>query len=287
MISEYEKRLIIEHGHDACSRHVLSHSAGVLNSALPAKAIAPDTGQPVTCDTPASGSPMRWGSHHFILSASHVFDDAKPDDLRVATYSSLPTEYLAAEAVTAHDLTAGLLLGEDSCIHRCTWEDLAIVTVDPSNYSGVDFTDLNASCSDPAQGEDVASCGFPSDHYIPVKTPAFPGSQEKIELAIYPTFFGGAVSPFPSADEVKFYYGGDLDPQRHYLVPYELPGVSDDPHGVSGSAVWRENSEKHIVWRPCFKFAGTITHYHRKKRRLRVVKASTVRRFVAEVFGEP
>jgi len=227
------------------------------------------------------------GSHHFILSAGHVFAEAKPDNLRVATYWSLPAEYLAPEAVTARDLTAGLPLDENSCIHLCTWEDLAIVTVNPSNYSGLDFTDLNASWSDPSPGEDVASCGFPSDHQIPVKTPAVPGGRETIELAIYPTFFGGAVSPFPSAEEVKFYYAGDLDPQRHYLVPYELPGVSDDPHGVSGSAVWRWNNEKQIVWSPCFKFAGTITHYHRKKRRLRVVMASVVRRFVAEVFGEP
>jgi hypothetical protein len=230
---------------------------------------------------------MKWGRHHFILSAGHVFERAAPKDLRVLTFEELPRDYIAPRTISHQDVADPCPLTEDSVIHRCEWEDLAIVTVDHDRFPRVDFTDLADSWIDPTAGQDVDGCGFPTDHNVAVEKRILSDGREQVDLGLYPTLFGGRVSPFPSPDEVKFYYGGDLDPQKHYLIPYQSGGVSDEPAGISGSAVWWWNNERQVIWRPNFIFAGTVTHYHRKKMRIRVVKASVVRRFVTELFGNP
>lgn len=239
-LSDHTKRTIADQGSDACRRHILGHSAGIVNSAIRAVALDPYTGRHRDSDTPGTGSPMKWGQHYFILSAAHLFESAEPSDLRILTFENLPADYIDPKAAKERDVADGSPLTSDSKIHRCEQEDLAIATVDPKRFPGVDFTDLAENSIDPAAGEHVSGCGFPSDNYVAFKKQR---GNEQVELAIYPTLFGGAVLPFPSEDEVKFYYSGDLNEEKHYLIPYELPGVSEEPAGVSGTAVWLWSQE--------------------------------------------
>jgi hypothetical protein len=229
---------------------------------------------------------MKWGGHHFVLSAAHVFENAEARDLRVFTYSSLPLEYKGREALTKRDIVDGTPLTDSSVIHRCEWEDLAVVTVDPQKFPGVDFTEPDKDWIDPAVGENVHCCGFPSDHSVMVNQKTVGHKRVEVDLAVWPTSFGGPVLPFPSSDELKFHYD-DLDPNSHYLIPYDGAGVSKHPGGISGAAVWWESDEKQLIWRPNFRFAGTCTHCHKKGTRVRVVKATAVRRFLGDLFGDP
>ena len=265
-------------------RHVLQHTAATVN-AVREFGTDPHTGRRADSEVPGTGTPMKWREHHFVLSAAHVFEKAGPKDLRVLVYSNLPVAYKSPESLTTDDIVAGVALTDASVIHRCEWEDLAVVTVDAAQFPGVDFTEPEKGWIDPPAGENVHSCGFPTDHSVSVNRRVVSPTRDEIDLAIWPTIFSGPVLPFPSEHEVKFHYD-DLDSNRHYLVPYDGANVSKDPHGFSGAAVWWESDKKEMIWRPNFKFAGTTTHCHKKGSIVRVVKASVVRRFLAELFGE-
>lgn len=275
---------LIDQSSDACMRHVLRHTASIVNT-VREFGTDPYTGRRADSEVPATGTPMTWRKHHFVLSAAHVFDKAGPTDLRILMHTDLPSTYKARDSLTMRDIADGLPLTDASVIHRCKWEDLAVVTIDAAQFPGVDFIEPDKAWVDPPAGEMVHCCGFPTDHSVRVNHRVVSPTRDEVDLAVWPTIFSGVVLPFPSEDEVKFHYD-DLDSQRHYLIAYDGVGVSKHPGGVSGAAVWWESDKKEIIWRPNFKFAGTATHCHKKGLIVRVVKASVVRRFLVELFNE-
>jgi hypothetical protein len=229
---------------------------------------------------------MKWGEQHFVLSAAHVFEKATAEDLRVLTFENLPATYKDSGSLTKDDIVDGKPLSSECVIHRCEWEDLAVVTINAEKFPGVDFIEPEKEWVDPAVGENAHCCGFPSDHSVIVNKRRVSDKRVEADLAVWPTTFSGEILPFPATEELKFRYPG-LDEERHYLIPYTLPGVSEKARGFSGAAVWWESDEKQTVWRPNFRFAGVCTHWYPKRSRVAVVKASVVRRFLAEVFGPP
>ena len=281
--SDYVRQGLVNQSSDACMQHLLRHTAAIVNS-IRVVGVNRQTGQRGDSEVPGTGCPMKWGRHYFVLSAAHVFENANATDVRVFAYSELPATYKSRETLTLRDIVDGLPLADDSVIHRCGWEDLAVVTIDPAKFPGVDFIEPANDWIDPPPGETVHSCGFPSDHNVLFNRRTVSPRRDEVDLAVWPTTFGGPVLPFPSEDEVKFYYDG-LNPDSHYLFPYDGAGVSQHPGGISGAAVWWESDEKLLIWRPNFRFAGTCTHCHKKGTRVRVVKASVVRRFLVELFG--
>jgi hypothetical protein len=281
--SEFVRHGLRRHGSDACVRYLLRRSASFVNK-IRYTGTDPQTGQKADSEEVGSGCPMKWGDRYFVLSAGHVFEGARLKDLRLLIFTSLPSEYKAREALTMHDIVDALPLPDTSVIHRCQWEDLALVTVDSKQFPDVEFTDPGAVWTDPAQGENVNCCGFPADHSVRINQRRVSADRAEVDLAVWPTAFGGQVLAFPTAEQIKFYYS-DLNSDRHYLVAYDGAGVSKHPRGVSGAAVWWEPENVELVWRPNFRFAGTVTHSHRSGSVIRVVKASVVRRFLAEVFG--
>jgi hypothetical protein len=260
-------------------RHVLQHSTAIVNM-VREFGTDPNTGRRADSEVPETGIPVKWREHHFVLSAAHVFEKAEPQDLRVFAYASLPAASTSRESLTINDIAYGMALTDASVIHRCKWEDLAVVTIDPSRFPGVDFIEPEKDWIDPLVGEPVHCCGFPTDHSVRVNHRAVSPTRDEVDLAVWPTIFDASVLSFP--DDVT----DDLDPDTHYLISYNGAGVSKHPRGVSGAAVWWESDKKEIIWRPNFRFAGTVTHCYKKGATLRVVKASVVRRFLAELFSE-
>jgi hypothetical protein len=277
------KHNLIDQSADACMRHVLQHTAAIVNT-VRAFGTDPATGLRADSEVPGTGTPMKWGERHFILSAAHVFEKAAPEDLRVFTYATLPTTYKPQESLTPADIVDGVPLNDASVIHRCKWEDLAIVTVAAAQFPGVEFIEPEKHWTDPPAGEPVHCCGFPTDHSFRVNHRVVGPSRDEVDVAVWPTTFSSSVLAFPSPDEVKFHYD-HLDPDLHYVMPYDGAGVTKHPAGVSGAAVWWKNNKKEMIWRPDFRFAGTATHCHKKGSIVRVVKASVVRRFLDELFG--
>ena len=119
-------------------RHVLRHTAAIVNT-VREFGTDRDTGRRADSQVPGTGTPMKWRENLFVLSAAHVFEKAGPKDLRVFAYANLPATYKSRESLTMDDIVEGVALTDASVIHRCKWEDLAVVTIDAGPISGCRF----------------------------------------------------------------------------------------------------------------------------------------------------
>jgi len=267
----------------ACINHLAKSTVAIVNS-IRTVGTSRFTGRPGDTEEPGTGCAARWGRHHFILTAGHVVDNAKVSDLRIHVSPSEGFAFKDPSMLTTKDIVDALPIRDTGVVvHRCDSEDLALLTVDPAVYPGLEFIHLESDWKDPDPGEMVHCCGFPSDHSVTVDR-AVIGNRENVSIAIYPTIFDGVVLPPPTDSERTFKFPG-FDPARHYLVPYEASSVSQHPRGFSGAAAWWEHDEKRIIWAARFKFAGVCTSAYKKGTVVEVVKASAVRVFLEKTFG--
>lgn len=270
---------------DACLTRLWTNTVAVVNS-IRMVGIDVTTGRRGDGETSGTACASRWGDHHFILTASHVIDEkARPSDLRVFWRPSGEIERRSAANLRKQDIGDAVPIKDATAvIHRCKWEDLAVVTVSVEEAGPfTEFFDIANEWIDPLEGEIVSCCGFPIDRG-PIVERKMIGNKEERVLAIYPFVFSGPVLPLPTEEELRYKITA-FDPQRHYLVPFPDAADGRHPLGISGGAMWWETNLHQIVWRPNFKFAGICTSCYKRGALEQVVKASVVRRFLEEVFG--
>lgn len=277
-----EKELLMMNHAGEASRHRLwMHTVAVINSN---RVIGPDPfnpGKQADAEEFGTGLVAKWGEHYFILTAKHVLKGAKPSELRIFWFPGGTIESKKRDELRKRDVVDGQPLTDvTSEIHLCGWDDLALITV-PANAVGekAEFVDLMRDWIDPSPGERVHCFGFPSDSGFVWETTVISGKTEK-NLAIYPGTFEGEVIAKPC------FLTDDFSEDFHYLVPFGRAAEGKHPHGYSGGATWWESNKIPIVWYPNFKFAGICTSWYRIGRVEQVVKASVVRKFIEEVFGE-
>ncbi len=269
--------------HQACINYLVRRTVGVVNE-IRTVGTHPITKKRGDTEEPGTGCPLRWRDRYLILTARHVIDKASPNNLRVFSFPDEAVTFKSPKDISKGDTVAGLSLNDKNAeIRVCDWEDLAAISVAVDDFHHVDFVDIATEWIDPAEGEMVHCCGFPSDHSVTVEKRIL-GDKEELGVGLFPTVFSGKVLPLPSDDELKFKVTS-FEPSRHYLMPYEVAPVSQHPRGVSGAATWWQNAEKMIIWRPSFRFAGTRVCSYKNGTVVQVVKASVVRRFLEEVFG--
>jgi hypothetical protein len=264
----------------ACQTRVWINSVGIINTIRDV-----DKASRRDWETNGTGNLGRWGNHRFIQTASHVIHpNAKLSDLRFFWRPYGDDKYLSDSDLRADHVTNGVCIKDpNATIHRCAWEDLAIITISPTEAGPhSEFVDVATEWVEPAVKETVHVFGFPCDRHIVVDDRDVSPTRREVTVAIRPEIFSGEViaSPnFPTKDFVA---------DRHYLVPYDHP-TSKHPSGFSGAAAWWEPAEPKQVWRPNFKFAGVCTHCYENRNPIleRIVKASVVHKFLQEVLGNP
>jgi hypothetical protein len=266
----------------ASINHLIRRTVGVINQ-IRIAGTHPTTGQRSDSEVPGTGCPVLWGDKTLLVTAKHVVETvSSASDLRIATFAQTAVVFKDPERVTWDDAEAGVVLGSDSQIHLCGWEDLAAITVHAGNFPHCDFADIRDEWIDPPEGETVHCCGFPSDHNVTVETKIVNGKVE-IGVGLLPTIFDGKVLPRPTENELKFRITA-FDADHHYLIPY-ASSASKHPAGYSGAAMWWEMDEQMTVWRPRFKFAGICVCTYKDGTVIQVIRASVVRRFLEETFG--
>jgi len=276
---------IERHESEAGVDRLLRHTAGIVNG-VRVVGTHPISGKRADEEQPGTGCFIRWGSHHLILTARHVVESVRPEDLRIFSYPLDGYKVQATSEVRKTDIVeATYLSARNAAIHCCTWEDLAVVSVGPNDFPGAEFVDLAKDWTDPPEGESVCCCGFPSDHHV-TAAKTVTKDREIVDLGLLPIVFSGKVLPLPSEDELKFEITA-FDPGNHYLVPYATSLISKHPRGISGAAMWWESDDKLVVWRPNFKFAGICVCTYKGGAVVQVIKASVVVRFLEEVLGSP
>jgi hypothetical protein len=260
----------------ACSSRLWTHTVAVVNSI---RVVHPELRMDE--EQGGTGCAGRWGKHYFILTASHVIlPDAKPSDLRIFWRPDGSFNTIADRDLTLPDIVEAVSIRDPAAvIHRCDWEDLAIVSMEPQEAGRhTEFVDIASEWVDPAEGESVHCCGFPIDKHVFVGK-RMVGAKEERDIALRPTVFSGKVLLHPN------FLTRDFDPDRHYLVPYERETDSEHPKGYSGAAAWWQSKQQQGIWKPDFKFAGVCTSCYKDGLIEQIVKASAARRFLEEIFG--
>jgi hypothetical protein len=262
----------------ACQSRVWTHTVSLVNSIRDV-----NKEYRIASEEMGSGCAGRWGNYHFILTCEHVIHkDAKPPDMRVFWRPYGEDQYKANSELRPDDIASATPIKDpNAVIHRCGWEDLAIITIDKSEAGPhSEFVDIANDRVDPAVDEPIHVCGYPWDKRILVDDRMISANRRETTHAVRPDIFSGQVMAGPT------FLTKDFDADRHYLVPYNHP-VSQHPDGFSGAAAWWESDKMEQVWRPSFKFAGICTHSYKDGTFERVVKASAVRQFLEEALGSP
>ena len=168
-------------------------------------------------------------------------------------------------------------------IHRCDWEDLALLAGPPESFPVREFFDAKTEWLDPGVGEVLHCIGFPTDSGFVCEKKKF-GERDEWTIAVYPSLFSASVLPHPTENDLKYKITA-FNQDRHFLVPLDGAATGKRPHGISGAAVWWESDQMRAIWRPDFKFAGVCVCCYNRGAVLQIVRASVVRRFLQEVFG--
>jgi len=268
-----------EHARNAAMERMWSHTVGIANRALGNEGHDPNSSLPGREEeSPGTGVAGAWGNHRFILTAKHVLEEAQLRDINV--FARPTASFRHVTEVTLQDgFVAGPLNDADATIHRCEWEDLALIAVKPDCLGPyLEFADVASSWIDPSEGEYVVGLGFPVSSGTIFSKRVGPVLQGAVLLA--PTAFGGDVLPSHTGR-----YFNAFSPDDHYLFPYRPATEGKHPRGISGAAMWLQSIENHLVWAPRFRFAGICTSSYKDGTIEQVVKASVVCEFLAAVFG--
>jgi hypothetical protein len=170
----------------------------------------------------------------------------------------------------------------NAALHRCEWEDLAVVVTAPNAIGHVEYFDVGREWIDPKRGKTIQCIGYPIDIGV-LNHVSTVGNNELRYVTLSPNSFTGVV--LPAKDDYRFLK--DFAPSRHYLVSFEDAASGRRPNGFSGGGMFVEGNEKQIVWTATFKFGGICLASYKKGRVLMVLKASIVRRYLEEILGPP
>lgn len=272
-----------------------THTVAIVNR-VRIKGVDPVTNRKADEEMPGTGCAIRWGSHHCVLTAKHVVENATLGEINFfwSPTGRLETNYSnlrgAGPVVDAKPLE-----DPDASLHRCKWEDLALIHTRPDFFRGLEFADAEQDWIDPNVGTSVWCFGYPSDcSYLHSRT--MEENNERRDIAISSTVFNSEVLSEPSEDDLKFKIT-DYDSGRHYLVNFPFAPTGSNPNiirpggihprGLSGSGLWWESDKVEMVWRANYRFAGVCVAAYKDGTVLQIVRASTVRRFLEEVLGPP
>ena len=213
---------IQSNANQAALERLWSHTVGIANGALACEGTDPATGQRGREEeVPGTGIAGVWGGHYFILTAKHVVEKAEVSDLRffVRQVGALKTQ--RASDITHRDGVEPVRLDDPKAvIHRCGWEDLAVVTLQPNALGPMlEFFDIATSWVDPPLDELVSGVGYPVSYGVRLEEERVGPITHKAIL-LSPTPFNGNVLLPPVGDELKFKFRG-FDADRHYLIPFE------------------------------------------------------------------
>lgn len=237
----------------------------------------------------ASVRDLKWGSgtlfgfkgRRFILTCEHVLEGYKEKYIHILYRSNKPLEYCENKEWTKRipDWTlekAYPIKLAISAIHFGDEEDdLALIEIDKDDRRADDLEfyelpqDLPAR---PTLKRQVFLTGF-SREFARVQT------KGKVTIAgVFPYFHASII--VRKVRPKKLVY----NPEKHFLIDYELDRDSVDPHGLSGSGVWsRDPSGPGNLWHPNIFLMGVQQAVSWPSQVLKITKLKRVYRILRKI----
>ena len=270
----------------AIFNRIWSHTVGIVNESEKERQVGklPD-GRRVEESPPGTASLIQWGKNCCILTAEHVIRSADADDLKFFVRRNSLKEQSREEVENQAFVEAYQPKPmEIDSIFRCTWEDMAVLTVALTQLKAEPHK-LKSAWADPPEGAIIQSLGFPTYNPLPLGIEQI-GEQEQRTIGLTPTIWDAKVVPPPSAWEESFLVNYPYDSGKHFLTEWKPTDPRMGLKGFSGAAAWTLVSvPSGELWSTKLLFAGMCTHYYRDKGLGRMIKASVVLKFLEEVLG--
>lgn len=266
----------------AIEERLWTHTVGIVNSAIERRAPDPSTGiLAVQHGDPGTAFAGVWGKQHFLGTAKHVIEKATARDLFLFPRNVGDLKRQEASEVTMRNAFEPLSLNDQTAtIYRCDWDDLAVVATSPDALGTfVEFFDI-AKSADPADNDVVIGMGYPMSSSLVFQQERTLNPIER-SIVLSPTPFSGIVLP-----STRGRYFKDFDSDRHFLMEYDPAKDGQHPRGISGAAVWTSNEKRKDLWAVDFQFAGICTSCYNDGKIEQVIKASSVCKFLVEIFGK-
>jgi len=274
------------HALDAIINRMWSHTLGVVNEKRRVRTLS--DGRELGEEQPGTGSVIRWGQHHCLLTAQHVISDAAASDLRfffrpAGTLDRKSREDIEREGYV--EFHSGWSV-EIYNIFRCDWEDIAVLTINPDpKYLNAEFHDFKSGWVDPQEGTNIYCFGFPTHDPLTVEVTRT-GDKEQHIRGLSPVVWDSTVTPKPSSLIESYSADNPFNAERHFLAPWNVVDQTMTPHGFSGAATWVSPPiTKEGVWSSNLLYAGMCTLYYPKRKMERMIKASAVVKFLGEALG--
>lgn len=267
----------------AIEERLWTHTIGIINLAREQRGPDPlgEALQAIQRGEAGTSFAGTWGKHHFLGTAKHVLESAEVKDLLFFPRNVGDLRREDASQIRMEDVFEPSSLRDSTAIiHRCEWEDLALIAMPPDALSTfIEFFDMRAS-ADPAENDPLIGMGYPLSSKLILQNR---GQADPIERAIVlsPTPFSGVVLPASRGKLFK-----NFDPDHHFLMEYDPAKDGHHPSGISGAAVWTRHERRQDVWSVTVEFAGVCSSCYRDGKIEQVIRASSVCRFLREALGE-
>ena len=152
-MSDEIRAIVRDQASKASIQRLWKHTVSIVNG-VRVPGTDPGTNRRADGEQFGSGCAALWGRHHVILTAKHVLRDAEVSDLRVFSYPGA-FQYRAAADLRKEDVVDAVpLCANNAVIHRCEWDDLALIVVERGDVGEhVEFFGLGNDWIDPMEGE--------------------------------------------------------------------------------------------------------------------------------------
>lgn len=211
-----------------------------------------------------TGTLVKDGTTHFILTAEHVVGDADPSTIRFWSRPTTALVHKSAKDVSDLELKA-LTPGERLPIQSVYVDkkrDLAVMTLEP-DYNllrSSQFYDLSASRSiSPVNldGLSLLCFGFPTANAREIGKTMQGASINFVGCA-------GHVCDYDANLNMMVWrrLSSSISPEENFVFSYDGIGEGINPHGFSGCGVWiPEASAERTVWTPEATLIGVVHRY--------------------------
>src|SRR5260370_18709864 len=217
-----------------------------------------------------TGSAIKWGDHHVILTARHVLANTTPTELR---FFVKPEGNMITTSVddlpTAQQLRTSKIIKVEN-VKLSSGHGLAALAVSAeigTEYP-INFFPLQANAITPPVGTILGALGYPTS----LSREVMKGSR-----AAFPTMTYEKVVTTNALLQ-------EFDPQHHFLTTYTFAKDSgDQPHpgGYSGTGMWAHVPPTGI-WQANLQLAGVVIAYYAGKQLLKAIRVETVITFLTE-----
>jgi hypothetical protein len=220
-----------------------------------------------------TGAALSWKNHSLIVTAGHVIDDTRIQDLwfflrpegtlrRVDNAPAIKVENLSFEIRKRIPIQH---------VRFSRYDDLAIMEVHHRFVESerVKFHLLKEDSVTPKVGQTVLVMGYPFDLTKVVR---------KGELAAFTSV------EWTSIQETIALH--NHDPGSHFLMPYDSAEEGRNPKGFSGGGVWYRRAHTPAIWHPNLALAGICVSYFPRSHFLEAVRIERLFSALRETYPD-